>query len=111
MLFACLAIGMALRKFRRVPDNAHTAINAFIINVALPALILQQIHNVKLDPAMIYAVPMPWLLIAASAGLFWLLGRHLDLPPITTGAPAVVGGLGNTSFIGLPMIESFYPAS
>ena len=51
MLFVCLAIGMALRKFRRIPDNAHTTINAFIINLALPALVLQQIHGVKLDPA------------------------------------------------------------
>jgi hypothetical protein len=44
-----------------------------------PALILQQIHNVKLNPAMIYAV--------------------------------LIGGLGNTSFIGLPMIEAFYGAN
>jgi hypothetical protein len=34
MLFLCLAIGIALRKFRRIPDNAHTTINAFIINVS-----------------------------------------------------------------------------
>jgi hypothetical protein len=59
MLFVCLAIGMSLRKFRRIPDNAHTTINAFIINVALPALVLQQIHDVKLDPALVYAVLMP----------------------------------------------------
>jgi malate permease and related proteins len=111
MLFVCLAIGMAMRKFNRVPDNAHTTINAFIINVALPALVLQQIHSVKLDPALVYAVLMPWLLFAASAALFWIVGRRLNLPPTTTGALAVVGGLGNTSFIGLPMIESFYGPS
>jgi hypothetical protein len=111
MLFLCLAIGMALRKFRRIPDNAHTTINAFIINVALPALILQQIHSVQLDPGLVYAVLMPWFLFAASAALFWTVGRQFDLPPTTTGALAVVGGLGNTSFIGLPMIESFYGAS
>ena len=108
MLFLCLAIGMALRKFNRVPDNAHATINAFVINVALPALVLQQIHSVKLDPALVYAVLMPWLLFAASAALFWIIGRKLNLPATTTGALAVVGGLGNTSFIGLPMIESFY---
>jgi predicted permease len=111
MLFLCLAIGMALRKLGRVPDNAHVTLNAFIVNVALPALILQQIHNVNLDPAMIYAVLMPWLLFAASAALFWIIGRQLKLPPTTTGALAVVGGLGNTSFIGLPMIEAFYGAN
>jgi malate permease and related proteins len=111
MLFLCLALGMALRKLEQVPENAHVTINAFIVKVALPALILQQIHNVKLDPTMIYAVLMPWLLFAASAAIFWVIGRRLNLPPKTTGALAVVGGLGNTSFVGLPMIEAFYGAN
>jgi predicted permease len=70
MLFACLAIGAALRWGNRVPDNAHTSINAFIIHVSLPALTLLQIHAVKLDPALFYAALMPWLLFAASALLF-----------------------------------------
>jgi len=111
MLFVCLAIGMALRQSKRVPDNAHTAINAFIIHVSLPALTLLQIHAVHLDPSLFYAVLMPWLLFAASALLFWLVGHALKLPRTTTGALVVVGGLGNTSFIGLPMIESFYGPS
>jgi hypothetical protein len=99
MLFLCLALGMALRKLGQFPDNAHVTLNAFIVKIALPALILQQIHNVKLDPTMIYAVLMPWLLFAASAALFWVIGRRLNLPPKTTGALTVVGGLGNTSFL------------
>jgi len=28
VLFACLAIGVALRRFDRIPDNAHATINA-----------------------------------------------------------------------------------
>jgi len=48
------------------------------------------------------------LLFAASALLFGLVGKALKLRKTTTGALVVVGGLGNTSFIGLPMIESFY---
>jgi malate permease and related proteins len=108
MLFACLAIGMALRRFERVPDNAHTSINAFIIHVSLPALTLLQVHAVRLNPSLLYAVFMPWLLFAASTALFWMIGNALRLARTTTGALAVVGGLGNTSFIGLPMIESFY---
>jgi malate permease and related proteins len=111
MLFLCLALGMVLRKLDQVPENAHVTLNAFIVRVALPALILQQIHNVKLDRTMIYAVLMPWVLFAASAALFWVIGRRLNLPPKTTGALAVVGGLGNTSFVGLPMIEAFYGAN
>ncbi len=111
MLFACLAIGMALRRFRLAPENAHSALNVFIIHVALPAVTLVQVHAVTLEPALIYAVLMPWIVFGASAALFWLVGRMLDLPRATTGALSVLGGLGNTSFIGLPMIESFYGAS
>ena len=111
MLFVCLAAGMALRLSGRVPENAHVGINAFIIHISLPALTLLQVHNARLDPTLFYAVLMPWLLFAASALLFWIVGRALRLPRATIGALAVVGGLGNTSFIGLPMIESFYGAN
>lgn len=111
MLLLCLAIGMALRLFKRAPDNAHTSINSFIIYVSLPALTLLQIHAITLDPSLLYAILMPWLLFTTSALLFWMVGRALKLPKATTGALAVVGGLGNTSFIGLPMIESFYGPS
>jgi predicted permease len=40
---------MALRRFKRVPENAHQAINAIIINVALPATILAYIHNINFE--------------------------------------------------------------
>lgn len=108
MLFACLAIGMGLRGFKRVPENAHASINAFIIHISLPALTLLQVHDACWDRSLLYAVSMPWLLFAVSALLFWLIGSVMKLPRTTTGALIVVGGLGNTSFIGLPMIESFY---
>ena len=111
LLFACLAIGMALRASRRAPDNAPAALNAFIIHAALPALILGQVHAVRIEPALAYAAAMPWLVFAASVAVFATLGRLLRLPAATTGALAVVAGLGNTSFIGLPMIETYYGAA
>ena len=49
LLFLCMLIGIALRRYGRVPDNAHVAINGFIINVSLPALTLLQIHGIKLQ--------------------------------------------------------------
>lgn len=59
LLFLCLVIGMALRKSGRAPENAHAAINAFIIHVSLPALTLLQIHNIILQPALMYSIAMP----------------------------------------------------
>ena len=51
---------------------------------------------------------MAWLCFALSAGFFGLLGRLLKLSRSTTGALILTGGLGNTSFFGLPMIEAYY---
>jgi malate permease and related proteins len=111
LLFACLVIGMLLRQSGRVPENAHTALNAFIIHVSLPALTLLQVHRLALQPALAYSVAMPWLLFAVGAGFFWLLSKWLRLAPTTTGALILAGGLANTSFVGLPMIETFYGRS
>jgi len=108
LLFLCLVIGVVLRNSGRMPDNAHVTINAFIIHVSLPALTLLQIHNVILQPALMYSVAMPWLLFSGGAAFFWFLAKALRLSPATTGALMLSGGLANTSFVGLPMIETFY---
>jgi predicted permease len=104
----CLAAGILLRRFNKVPDNAHVTLNGFIIHVALPALILSQIHAISLNATLLYSVAMPWMLFIVGAGVFFCVARYLKLAPETTGALMLTGGLGNTSFIGLPMIEAFY---
>ena len=86
LLFACLAIGMILRYCNRVPENAHVSINAFIIHVSLPAVILLQVHTVRLDAELFYAALMPWLIFVVSVALFWVVGAVFKLPPRTTGA-------------------------
>ncbi len=110
LLFLCLTLGMVLRASGRVPENAHAAFNAFIINVSLPALTILQIHNVQLNRPLLYSVAMPWLLFSGGAVFFWCIARALKLGPATTGALILSGGLANTSFVGLPMIETFYGA-
>jgi len=110
LLFLCMLIGLALRRYGRVPDNAHTAINGFVINVSLPALTLLQIHGIKLHSSLVYAIAMPWLLFCFAVLFFWGLSKALHFTPATTGGLILVAGLGNTSFVGLPMIETFYGA-
>ena len=110
LLFLCLAAGVALRASGRVPDNAHLAINGFIINISLPALTLLQIHGIELHSELMLPILMPWLMFAGVAASIWLIGRRLQLAPATTGALILTAGLANTSFVGVPMIESFYGA-
>jgi predicted permease len=108
LLILCFVAGMLLRRARRMPDNAPATLNSFIIHVSLPALTLLYIHQLKLSGDVLLTGLMAWLVFALSAGFFWLVGRWLKLPRATTGALILVGGLGNTSFFGLPMVEAFY---
>ncbi|MEO5845553.1 MAG: AEC family transporter [Caldimonas sp.] len=108
ILGACLLAGILLQQTRRVPDNAPAAINAVILHVSLPALTLVHLHDFDFDSAHLGPVLMPWLLFAIGAGVFWVVGRWMRWPAPTTGALMLVGGFGNTSFIGLPMIESLH---
>jgi predicted permease len=111
VLFACLALGVAIGCSKRFPQDAHLALNAFILHVSLPALILLQIHDIHLRPDLLYSVAMPWVLFAMGCGFFWLLGRAMRFSPATTGGLMLAGGLANTSFVGLPMIQAFYGSS
>lgn len=108
LLILCFIAGMLLRWGKRMPDNASATLNSFIIHVSLPALTLLYIHQLKLTADVALIGLMAWLLFALSAGFFWVVGRWLNLPRGTTGALILVGGLGNTSFFGLPMVEAFY---
>ncbi|MFA5372064.1 MAG: AEC family transporter [Sideroxydans sp.] len=108
LLILCFIAGMLLRGFRRMPDNAPVTLNSFIIHVSLPALTLLYVHELKISGDVVLIAAMAWLVFALAAGFFWLLGRWLQLPRATIGALMLTGGLGNTSFFGLPMVEAFY---
>lgn len=108
LLILCFIAGMLLRRFNRMPDNAPATLNSFIIHVSLPALTLLYIHQLQLSGDVLLTGLMAWLVFGLSAGFFWLMGRWLNLSRATTGALILVGGLGNTSFFGLPMVEAFY---
>lgn len=110
LLGACFVLGVVLRRSGRLPDNAPAALNGFVINVSLPALTLVYVHELRLSAALLYPILMPWIMFALGCAFFYGLARWLRLPPATTGALMLTGSLANTSFLGLPMIETFFGA-
>jgi predicted permease len=68
------------------------------------------VHALELDTSLILPALMAWILFGIGCGFFWLAGRAFGFSRATTGGLMLTGGLANTSFIGLPMIETFYGA-
>jgi len=108
MLGACFLLGIILRRSRRLPDNAAVTLNGFVVNISLPALTLAYVHHLDLNSRLILPALMAWIVFGLGCAFFWLMGRALGFSPATTGGLMLTGGLGNTAFIGLPMIETFY---
>jgi predicted permease len=110
LLLACFALGIVLRASGRLPDNAPAALNGFVINVSLPALTLVTVRGLELQPQLALAALTPWLLFGLGVAFFWSVARALKLPRPTMGALVLTGAMANTSFIGIPMIETWYGA-
>ena len=108
LLGAYLLLGLFLRRSGRLPDNAAASLNGFVVHISLPALTLTYVHGLKLDTSLILPALMAWVMFGVGCGFFWLAARALGFSRATTGGLMLTGGLANTSFIGLPMIDTFY---
>lgn len=108
LLAVCLLAGIGLRKTGRFPSATPAALNGFIIHISLPALTILHIHNLAIDSSLLLTAGMAWLLFGCAWLIFGVAGKWFKLDRETTGALILVAGLGNTSFVGLPMIEAYF---
>lgn len=104
----CFLLGMLLRKFKRIPEETPAVLNSFIIYVSLPALTILHIHNIKMNYEILIPISMAWLLFGLAVLIFRWIGSKFNWSRSLTGSMILVCGLGNTSFLGLPMIEVFF---
>lgn len=108
LLILCFIIGILLRKSKRMPVNTPAVLNTFILHISVPALTLLHLHGIEFDRSMLLVVAMAWLHFALAAVFFRAIGRWMKLPRATVGALMLTGGMANTSFFGLPMVEAYY---
>jgi predicted permease len=108
LIICCFLMGMALKRLKVMPADAHVALNRFIIYISLPALTLELVHKLQLSSNALYPVLMPWIFFVIAALFFRALAKPMRWDIGTLGALILTGGLGNTSFLGYPLIETFY---
>ncbi|RUO69849.1 AEC family transporter [Pseudidiomarina sediminum] len=101
-------IGLLLRRSPQFPQNTGQILNAYVIYVALPALVFQKIPYLTFGKELLYPALMPWILLLLTVPAVLAIARWRGWSRSTTGAMLIVIPLGNTSFIGFPMIEAFF---
>lgn len=108
ILIGCFLMGIILRKTGRLQAGSVSTLNAYILNVALPAQILYYIHSIEISANLIFPILVPWIIFIIGFGLFYFMSKFLSMPKDVMACLMLVAGLGNTSFIGLPMIETYF---
>jgi len=103
-----LLIGMALKRIPDFPDDTGNVLNLFVIYISLPALILLKISKLVFSKSLLVPAFMPWGMLLFSCALILILSRVLKWERTTTGCLLLLIPLGNTSFLGIPMVKAFF---
>lgn len=106
LLIACLLAGLLSARLANPPPMLAHCLNWWVLNVALSALVLHLIPQLEFEQGLWFLFVPLWLAFLGAWAFFALLGRLLRWPRERVGALTLVCGLGNTSFIGFPLIEA-----
>jgi predicted permease len=108
LIFICLLIGFAFQYAKTFPKNFHVVLNQFVIYVSLPALALYYIPKIEISFALLYPLGIAWLGFGLAFLFFYTLGTYLGWSKKLIGCLILTAGLGNTSFVGFPVVEALY---
>lgn len=115
LVVVCLLLGVLARRSGRFPEATPTVLARVVIDVALPAMTLLFVPRIAIDGSaglviVIAAITAPWLIFALALAVLWPLARARGWSRGTLGALVLTAGLGNTAFVGFPLVEALYGA-
>ncbi|PSK92060.1 AEC family transporter [Taibaiella chishuiensis] len=109
LIALCIAAGIFFRRSGSLPKDAHKGINAWIINIALPAVSFKYLPYIEWNRELLLPALAP-VLVWLCAWLYITLYTRLrpGISKATQGGLKLVTGLSNTSFVGFPLITAYF---
>lgn len=108
LLVFCLLAGVLLQRVPSFPSNAALTLNQYVLYAPLPALALYHIPEIDGGTELLYPIAVAWICFGSAWLFFGTLRRMFGWSRKLTGCLILCAGLGNTSFIGFPVIEAVY---
>jgi len=103
-----VGLGLLFRRIEAFPEQTAQVLNMFALYVALPAVILLKAPHINFTMEMIIPAGIPWAMLLLSAALVLVVGKRQHWSRETIGVLLLVVPLGNTSFMGVPMVNAFF---
>lgn len=108
IIFIAIIIGIVFKRFSFFPVDTATTLNLFVIYVSLPATILLQIPKLTFNQEILIPGLVPWGVMALSALLVLAINKVFRWKREVVGSLLLVAVLGNTSFVGIPMVTAYF---
>ncbi len=110
VLLLSFFIGLFCQNLKKFPKSTGSSLNLFVIYVSLPSLIFAKvpvlIDNLELTGHWWIPVAAMWFVFLLSWLLISNIAKLNSWSSKTTGALILTAGLGNTSFVGFPLLEA-----
>ena len=110
LVIGAFLLGWLVRTIRPVPVVVTAWADKYVLQVALPAVIIAKISTVTFDADVVLPIAVAWAVMLAAIVAVLIASRVFNWSRSLTGALLLVGVLGNTSFLGLGMVESLLGA-
>jgi predicted permease len=107
-------IGIGALLARHVPFNEDNRkmLTGIIVNIAMPCIILDSIFQFTMDDGVFRQVALIFLLSIGfniiGIGMGWFVATMMKIPAQRAKEMALLSGLGNTGFIGLPLCAALF---
>jgi predicted permease len=110
LVIGAFLLGWLVKTIRPVPVVVTAWADKYVLQVALPAVIIAKISKVTFDADVVLPIVVAWSVMVMSIVAVLIASRICKWNRSITGALLLVGVLGNTSFLGLGMVESLLGA-
>ena len=107
LIILAIAIGYGINRLSIFSKDAPTILNQFVIYISLPAMILLQIPKLTFSMDTLIPIIVAWMVMFFSAILVLLVAKVFSFSKEITGSLMLVAILGNTSFMGIPIVNAY----
>jgi malate permease and related proteins len=108
LIFVYLLLGVGLQRIKWFPSDSYKLLNKIVIYICLPSLALYYIPKIHWNNQLLYLIGVTWIGFAISFFLFRFLGKKYGWSRKLIGCLIITAGLGNTSFLGFPIVNALY---
>ncbi|MGA9638382.1 AEC family transporter [Flavobacterium sp.] len=109
IIFAFLLLGIILQNIKKFPVlSTYKILNKIVITICLPAIVLYYIPKLTWSNDLLYPIGGAWIGFIVAFALFYFLGKKWRWSNKLIGCLILTAGLGNTSFLGYPIISALY---